>query len=354
MLTVHLCSKTSIDNKLIDVLVDVPFTTEDDIMFAQHESSTHILPSPTHNGLINAFVDAYNLHRPLRLRPDDIQLAIQCVISTCINNNPKTYRDTFVSHQDKKELIANSTDFDLPYLSDTFKRLMSKSVKNPEFLDKFTTTYTTSTVFTQTVSNIMLMNTLKEYFSFGMMLGCGIPSVQLCGTQEDWLKLKSFYLYFKNFFSKSELNSWFLNFDCIMDMFIEMRNLKEMGEVDASSTIKTMWDHVITTERVGSGGQTELGGWVRLFVPYSSENKLISNLRRKIDWTSGKKYLLDGWNSMQKGTVSTEATINDYNVLIHSGFYTPYYNEDGSVSVNMGVSIVKDTEKDITMYNYNV
>jgi hypothetical protein len=43
------------------------------------------------------------------------------------------------------------------------------------------------------------MNALKEYFSFEMILSCGIPAVIMEGTQADWQKLKEFYEYFKNF-----------------------------------------------------------------------------------------------------------------------------------------------------------
>src|SRR5665647_494635 len=116
--------------------------------------------------------------------------------------------------------------FRMSLIWNLFKNAIKDDIKNPEFVDKFNMSYSTTTSLISTVSNITLMNTMKEYFLYGMQLSCGIPMVILEGTQEDWNSLKTFYEYFKNMLKNTELKTWFSHFDVIFDMFIEMRNLK--------------------------------------------------------------------------------------------------------------------------------
>ena len=133
--------------------------------YSQYEHTTKLVKEKTHNNLINTFLSAYNSHIPLRIRPDDIQLAIQMVIATCINNNAEEMRHLFVAHEGKMKLIAENNVFDADYFCETFKTLMQKNIKDPEFITKFTTRYTTTTQLISTVSNMLLMNTL-HLFSF--------------------------------------------------------------------------------------------------------------------------------------------------------------------------------------------
>lgn len=343
--------------------------TNPSMYYSQYEYNKKLVKGDTHNNLINTFLTSYNAHIPLRIRPDDIQLAIQSAIATCINNNAEKIRHLFVEHEGKMKLSVENNVFDIDYFCRTFKNMMQQNIKNPEFIDKFTTKYSTTTQLISTVSNIMLMNTLKEYFSFEMILSCGIPSVIMEGTQEDWNLLKTFYDYFKNFLVDTELKVWFPHFDIIMNMFIEMRMLKDTGEVDATSDIKELWKRVISYVPQGSGGDTILGGWVRLLVPYSSHNQLIGfekeikclNIKNCEPEQSGNYYkyqdiladyyFASGWNSMQTSFITTPANLIDYDgkeysVEFYCGFFSPVINDDNSVSTNIGI-IVRENQEEL-------
>ncbi|KAG6826129.1 hypothetical protein H0H92_001035 [Tricholoma furcatifolium] len=52
----------------------------------------------------------------------------------------------------------------------------------PWVLPDFTTTTTNDTV----ICSVLIMATLKAYFSYGFSLTCGIPFITLEGTQKDW------------------------------------------------------------------------------------------------------------------------------------------------------------------------
>jgi len=150
-----------------------------DNYFSQYEHSNKLIERlendyRTQNNFINAFLDAYNYNKTLKLRPDDIKLQILTIISICINNNPEKFRSYFVDFQNKKELIVRNSVFDPDYFCKKFTELLDENIKDKVFASHFTNKFTTTNQIISTVNNITLMNTLKEYFSFTMILDCGI------------------------------------------------------------------------------------------------------------------------------------------------------------------------------------
>ena len=329
-----------------------------DNFYSEYEYTSNLIREDSCNNLVNTFLAAYNSHKPLRLRPDDINLALQLVWSCCLNLNAEKFRSEFVEHQGKMELKVESTVFDSNFFCQQFANLMKQNVKNPEFIEQFTKEYTTTTQLIKTVTNQVLMNTLKEYFSCSMILGCGISKVIMEGTKEDWKKLNDSYEYFKNFFAKTELDAWFVHFDVIMKNLMTMRELQDEGTVDATNELKEFWLRVICYVPQGSGGQTILGGWVRLLTPYSSSNTIIGldkpilclDLSKKRPEYSrdykqqdvlARYYAATGWDSLQKSLIETPAKLYDYDETLYevefvSGFYPPVEREDGTISTNIG------------------
>lgn len=345
--------------------------------YSEYEKSERLIGKvgryKTQNNFVNAFLDSYNLHRPLKIRPDDIKLQLLMVISTFVNNNAEEMREFFVEHSGKKNLIVESSWFDLDYFAHTFGKLLEENIKDPVFAQHYRSKFSTTTNLISIVNNITLMNTLKEYFSFTMMLCCGIPSVILEGTQHDWISLRETYEYFKSITVNSELKNWYTHFDVIMDMFIEMRMLKESGEVnqeDVPSKIKELFKRVITYIPQGSGGDQILGGWIRLFCPHSGVNKIIKGLDKEIkcldvkcdiptcngkydyyDYQDTLKEYYFGcdWSSISTSIMTTPAKLIDYDgteyeVEFNSGFFTPHLNEDGEIEMNIGVCVRENQE----------
>lgn len=334
-----------------------------ELYYSSYEYIDNLTNETTSNQFINTFLTAYNYHLPLKIRPDDIHLSLQLIFSTYINNNAEQLKDMFSEHLGKINLEIESQIFDMSYFCEKFKELINSNLKNKEFFSMFTQNYSTSNVISKTVSNIMLMNTLKEYCSFEMILSCGIPYVILDGTNEDWNKLHEFYKYMKTLFIDSELNNWFTHFDIIMNMFMEMKFFE--NNTDVLIKIKKLWERVISYVPQGSGDDTILGGWVRLFVPYSFQNKLI-NFPKSIDCLDvnidipsksklnsydcyhyqdilKKYYIAEGWNSIPYGSVNTEAILSTceekYEIEINSGFFNPHITNENIVCFNIGYNI---------------
>lgn len=355
-----------------------------DLYFAQYEHTENIIQLGkdeyrTTNSFVNTFLDAYNFHKTLIIRPDDIKLQLLMIISTCINNNPDKFRSHFVEHEGKKELIVSNSRFDADYFSHKFGDLLEENILDKEFAQHFKSKFSTTTQIISTVNNLTLMNSLKEYFSFTMILECGIPEIILEGNDDDWNKLSESYEFFKKLFAESELKSWFKHFDKVLNLFILMRqtqqkksnylinNIIELfinntsGNADDMLYIKEMWKRVITYIPQGSGKDQILGGWVRLFVPYNSKNKIISGLeqdilcldikstppdRKKIEYYSWQNkmkqfYLGGGWGEMFSSCVTTPAKLvyydgTEYKVEFYSGFFEPNLTESDEIKFNIG------------------
>jgi hypothetical protein len=260
-----------------------------DLYYGEFEKNTKLVENTgryqTSNNFVNAFLHAYNSHKFIRIRPDDIKLQVMMVVSTFINNNAEHMKNFFVTNETKKDLCVEYNNFSAEYFCMKFSEILEKNIKCPEFVKHFKSKFSTTNRIIQTVNNITLMNTLREYFSYNMILGCGIPGIILDGTQEDWNQLKSLYEYFKSITLNSELKDWYTHFDTILNMFIELRMLQESGiidEVNVPDNFKELFKRVITYIPQGSGDDQILGGWIRLFCPYSSSNKIIKGLDKSI------------------------------------------------------------------------
>ena len=68
------------------------------------ETASKILPHQ--NGLVHTCLEAYNHHRHLVLRPDDVWIAIVTQFSFYINKHAEELRSHFVAHEGKKELVV--------------------------------------------------------------------------------------------------------------------------------------------------------------------------------------------------------------------------------------------------------
>ncbi|KAF8346501.1 hypothetical protein F5887DRAFT_959362, partial [Amanita rubescens] len=60
------------------------------------------------NGFVNTVIDAYNTHRALIIRPDDVWLAILVQFNFFVNGNAELLRKNFVSHEGKEKLTVTA------------------------------------------------------------------------------------------------------------------------------------------------------------------------------------------------------------------------------------------------------
>lgn len=91
-----------------------------------------------------------------------------------------------MAHEGKKELEAVSEIRDFALLAVQMGDILGKSVNDPELKDWILPGFSTTTYSDKVVGSILFMGAMQKYFTFKMTVLCGLPSVTLLGSVEDW------------------------------------------------------------------------------------------------------------------------------------------------------------------------
>lgn len=152
-----------------------------------------------HNMELSSFyqtlITAYAKHKSVTLSPDMIWLLISQGFARYVNAHAEELRHQLVSHDGKKELIVQigndlfSADVDWPTLIDGFASQIDQYTKG-DIANVITADFTTTGPVERVVSQVTLMESVKSYFDYIMVIAvCGIPSITLKGTPEDWQRV---------------------------------------------------------------------------------------------------------------------------------------------------------------------
>ncbi|THU79761.1 hypothetical protein K435DRAFT_875089 [Dendrothele bispora CBS 962.96] len=178
-----------------------PLTLLKSACYDQYEKSDEILQSsfehlstepilPRSNGLVNTIVAAYNQHHALSLRPDDVWICILTQFNFFVNANAEALRSIFVSHEGKKELtvatVGSRYTVDFGYLARLMTGEIEKNINDPSMTGWIIPKFSTTTLNDVVVSSVLMMSTMKQYFSYTFEMTCGIPKVTLEGEKADW------------------------------------------------------------------------------------------------------------------------------------------------------------------------
>lgn len=145
--------------------------------------------------LMEAIHRAYDEHRPLVLRPDDIWLVISQGFAACVNQDPEKYRSAFVSHEGKKEIRIRRDSFVMGEFGNDWRGCFPEfSARIKEHIGESThglilADFTTTGDIERAASEVVLMDVVQAYFEYVVETRCGIPSITLEGSPEDWAKV---------------------------------------------------------------------------------------------------------------------------------------------------------------------
>ena len=218
---------------------------------------------------------AWCQHRPVVLTPDAIWLIICQQFSHIVNEKPEKYRGVLVNHEGKKELKVESNDLfsnqaDWEGLISRFTAEIDKYTNNglaTTLVADFSTTGTDERI----ASEVTLMDVVKPYFENTAVYGiCGIPSITLTGTPDDWRKVLEKTLALEAF----GLGWWTTELEPILQEFVKAAE----GHPDY-----WFWKDIVNKTRprtiqgpVCSKRQpklTKFDGWFLKFFPYDNKGK---------------------------------------------------------------------------------
>ncbi len=230
--------------------------------------------------LYRCVLQCYSEHRPLVLSPDAVWLVVNQAIAYQINSNPEKYRDIVVCHEGKMELVVKTakdilhdSDVDWMGILDGFYSQISAKTKDgiaTQMACDFTTTNTTSRI----ASIITLMDAMQSFFTYVVLYCiCGIPTITLTGTADDWRKLQQKL----NLLKKFDLGWWYDYLHPVIGEFIEAAS---------GSPNKYFWKSIVMMHQAEdfdhnkAGGCTpwdrkdvKVDGWFLVFFPFIDGKK---------------------------------------------------------------------------------
>jgi len=221
------------------------------------------------NNFISGLQEAYAKHRPFTLSPDMIWLLISQGFAHHVNANAEQLRSRFVNFTGKTSLIVKDNRISLKNPKAPWQEVFPQFTKKiaastgKELIDVLSCNFSTSTAVTRVASEITIMEAMKPYFEYIVLLiGCGVPEITLEGTPKDWQKV-----YDKAQALKKYDCDWWLNeLDPVLKNFIAAAN----GKND-----KGFWRDMFIQEcdkkKMCGAPDFVINGWIAKFYPYSKE-----------------------------------------------------------------------------------
>ena len=213
-------------------------------------------------------VRAYAEHRPLVLSPDMIWVLVSQGFARYVNAHPEQLRDQLVNHSGKMDLVVQSDkdllsgDADWEKMMADFAAQINENAKG-DIAKTITADFTTTGITERITSQITLMETMKSYFDNVVhYLACGIPSITLTGTPEDWQKVLEKTKRLENY----GVGPWTQSLVPLLTEFVKASE----GKAD-----QAFWQDMVKKGKVDKlgdgkcipGEPTKLDGWILKFFP---------------------------------------------------------------------------------------
>ena len=296
----------------------------------------------TPNGFVNTVLRAYNAHQNLVIRPDDVWIAIVSQLSFYINGNAEELRSKFVTHDGKKELllfipITPLDKIDWDSAGDRMTNLIDQNLVDKEFKEWVLPKFTTTTRVDKTVSAMLMMSSMKAYFSYKMEMLCGIPQVTLDGNKEDWMEIASRLEKLDTWDDKTK--DWKRLLLPIITRFIKAYE----GEIDTD-----FWSHIIHSQSYGSGSAS-IYGWITAFTIFTEQGSYMGDSNERGLFYSQHPYVLDEVKYPQIKLNDVAVGSAEVDVLIVDGAGVEW--KTMLIMGNMGMKVTReDTVQNVPMW----
>ena len=239
------------------------------------------------DNLFKCMVNAYADHHPLVLSPDVVWLIIAQNFSNYVNKHSEEMRDLFVEHEGKMKIVVtedndvlgrSGTRGDWEKLLSDFTAGVAANTRG-DVAEMMTADFTTTGVTERIASQITLMDAVETFFEWwNMTMACGIPSITLTGTPDDWRKVQAK----ARSLEKYGLEKWSRQLDKVLAEFVKASE----GQPD-----RVFWRSIVKKLRVGElknirgcfgSDVTMLDGWFLTFFP----DKWFGVPPEEVAWTS--------------------------------------------------------------------
>src|SRR5262245_6997848 len=168
--------------------------SEERLLACSHKDSLEVVRENDVHPLAGAVHLAFSQHRPLRLTPDHIWLTIAQGFAHHVNNNSEALRSRLVGFQGKMVLQVSTLALEGP---EDWARVINEWAEDigdfipRELVQAMLCDFTTTTPAARIASQIVMMDAFQRFFDYRVHCICGIPSITLAGTVEDWRRILS-------------------------------------------------------------------------------------------------------------------------------------------------------------------
>lgn len=224
--------------------------------------------------LIAALHGAYCGHRPVCLSPDIIWLTITQGLARHINENAERLRRQFVTHDGKLTIQVRRDDFvkgspENPWV-EVFTEF-SEEIRNhagPAY-ELIVADFSTTGPVERAASEVVLLDSMQSFFNYELNTACGIPSITLEGTEDDWRLLASRAAKF----SELGLEWWTRHLLPILD---------EFAAAAGGKVRRRFWRSIYKYHGPRGSGSPHVSGWITDLFPY---------LRRQVNpWLGARSW----------------------------------------------------------------
>ena len=308
------------------------------------------------SSLIQGLILAYKNHYPITITPDMIWILILQGFSRFMEKYENLVRERFVNFTGKKDLKVERLQYS-PYSATKevwdgiMKEFVEKIGKNvgQETIDNLECNFSTTSPVALVTSQVSIMSAMKQYFTYRvLMAGCGISSITLEGSIEDWEKIKSKL----EFLSTKALKWWTKHLIPIIDNIIETKKYyNSKGKL--SKELIEFWKGMIRLKGRGDMYDPHMvNGWIVKFIPNLSNEK--PEVYEEIYETNVPDQIISC--PMELTWLSLQGKKIDYSCSLFSGFYGMVQDKETfNVRPVIGYAVVVEnkTESDITVEQKN-
>lgn len=226
--------------------------------------------------LFQMLLRAWCQHRPVVLTPDAIWMVISQGFSYYVNQNPEKMRRLLIDHEGKKDLDVwtNVDPFSeqanwagiISNWTSQIDKYSSKGLASTLVAD-----FSTTGVNERIASEVTLMDAVKPYFDYNLFyIVCGIPSITLTGTPQDWQKVLDKTLALKEF----GMGWWVSDLEPILKQFIKASegspDLSFWKDIVKKTRPQTIQGPTCSKKPVTL---TEFDGWFLKLFPYDGKGR---------------------------------------------------------------------------------
>jgi TonB-dependent SusC/RagA subfamily outer membrane receptor len=214
-------------------------------------------------------VKAYAEHKSVTLSPDMMWLLISQGFARYVNAHSEELRSQLVYHEGKQDLMVMTKDdllsgkADWGKLLNDFSKQIERHTKG-EVAKTIAADFSTTTPVERIASQITLMESMKSYFNYlAGRIGCGIPSVTLQGTPDDWRAVLSK----TQKLGQYGLSEWTQTLEPILNEFIKTAEGNPNQRFWQEMVKKQRVDEFASARPCSADKPTELDGWILKFFP---------------------------------------------------------------------------------------